>query len=42
MIELGARRELQLIVIEPPESGLAVPRVTPQRDALVRAIARAT
>ncbi|WP_322049589.1 hypothetical protein [Paraburkholderia sp. J67] len=40
-LELGALREMQLIVIEPPESGLPLLRVTPRGDAVLRAIARA-
>ena len=40
-LELGALRELELIEIEPPESGLPMPRVTPRGDAVLRAIARA-
>ncbi|QBR02993.1 MULTISPECIES: hypothetical protein [Paraburkholderia] len=39
-IELGALRELQLIDIEPPESGVALARVTPRGDALLRAVSR--
>jgi hypothetical protein len=39
-LELGALRELHLIEIEPPGTGLPVPRVTPQGDAVLRAIAR--
>ena len=40
-LELGALRELQLVVIEPPESGLPVLRVTARGDAVLRAFARA-
>lgn len=39
-MELGALRELELIDIEPPESGMPLPRVTPRGDALLRAVAR--
>ncbi|CAG9267968.1 hypothetical protein [Paraburkholderia unamae] len=39
--ELGALRELQLIAIEPPETGIPMPRVTPRGYAFLRAIARA-
>ncbi|MFD1561533.1 hypothetical protein ACFSHT_38785 [Paraburkholderia silviterrae] len=39
-IELGALRELQLIAIEPPESGVPLARVTPRGDALLRAVSR--
>ncbi|MCP3712428.1 hypothetical protein M3I54_36815 [Paraburkholderia sp. CNPSo 3274] len=34
-VELGALCELQLIVIEPPEAGLPLPRVTLRGDAVL-------
>jgi hypothetical protein len=40
-LELGTLRDLQLIAIERPESGLAVPRLTARGDAVLRAFARA-
>jgi hypothetical protein len=40
-LELGALHDLQLIAIEQPVSGLAVPRLTPRGDAVLRAFARA-
>jgi len=39
-MELGALRELQLIDIQQPESGVPLPRVTPRGDALLRAVSR--
>jgi hypothetical protein len=39
--ELGALRERQLVVIEPLECGMHMPRVTPRGDAVLRAIGRA-
>lgn len=39
-LELGALRELQLIVLEPPETGMMTPRVTPRGEAVLRAISR--
>ena len=39
-LELGALRQLELIAIEPPESGLPMPRLTPRGAAVLRAIAR--
>jgi hypothetical protein len=39
-LELGALCDLQLIAIECPVSGLAVPRLTPRGDAVLRAFAR--
>lgn len=39
--ELAALRALELVVDAPPESEMAMPRVTPRGDALLRAIARA-
>ena len=39
-LELDALRELQLIALEPPETGLMMPRVTPRGDAVLRAFSR--
>ena len=39
-LELGALRELQLIALDPPETGLIMPYVTPRGDAVLRAISR--
>jgi hypothetical protein len=39
-LELGALCDLHLIEIEPPGAGLPVPRLTPEGDAVLRAIAR--
>jgi hypothetical protein len=40
-LELGALRDLQLIEIEPPESGQPLLRVTQRGYAVLRAFARA-
>lgn len=38
--ELGALRDLHLVVVDMHESGFPTPRVTAQGDALLRAVAR--
>lgn len=38
--ELWALRDLHLVIVDTPESGFPTPRVTPQGDALLRAVAR--
>ncbi|HEV3427009.1 MAG TPA: hypothetical protein VG320_03930 [Paraburkholderia sp.] len=40
-VELGTLRDLQLVALEPPESGQPILRVTARGDAILRAFARA-